>query len=187
MIFMRKRLNYSLSLITIHWIMPLLLCLTTIGAYVKINKKFLDIADLMTALEIFDSMRGPIVNLPEKIIQLEISNISNKTKSLIINFFQTLFFAEKQIDNLRMNYFYKRDFSPFEEFIQLRGNNKKAQHITKVMLASFLENNLSEEDKKELLQKPKIEAIFNRIDKDEDLLISYTDFILSIEPFCSNV
>ena len=86
-----------------------------------------------------------------------------------------------------MNYFYKRDFSPFEEFIQLRGNNKKAQHITKVMLVSFLENNLSEEDKKELLQKPKIEAIYNRIDKDEDLLISYTDFILSIEPFCSNV
>ena len=127
------------------------------------------------------------INLPEKIIQPEISNISNKTKSLIINFFQTLFFAEKQIDNLRMNYFYKRDFSPFEEFIQLRGNNKKAQHITKVMLVSFLENNLSEEDKKELLQKPKIEAFYNRIDKDEDLLISYTDFIISIEPFCSNV
>ena len=127
------------------------------------------------------------INLPEKIIQVEISNISNKTKSLIINFFQTLFFAEKQIDNLRMNYFYKRDFSPFEEFIPLNGNNKKAQHITKVMLASFLENNLSEEDKKELLQKSKIEAIYNRIDKDEDLLISYTDFIVSIEPFCSNV
>ena len=70
MIFMRKRLNYSLSLITIHWIMPLLLCLTTIGAYVKINKKFLNIADLMTALEIFDSMRGPIVNLPERIREI---------------------------------------------------------------------------------------------------------------------
>ena len=67
MIFMRKRLNYSLSLITVHWIMPLLLCLSTIGAYVKINKRFLEIADLMTALEIFDSMRGPIVNLPDRI------------------------------------------------------------------------------------------------------------------------
>ena len=67
MIFMRKRLNYSLSLITVHWIMPLLLCLSTIGAYVVINNKFLDIADLMTALEIFDSIRGPIVNLPDRI------------------------------------------------------------------------------------------------------------------------
>ena len=36
--------------------MPLLLCLSTIGAYVIINNKFLEIADLMTALEIFDSL-----------------------------------------------------------------------------------------------------------------------------------
>ena len=70
MIFMRRRLNYSLSLITIHWIMPLLLCLSTIGAYVKINNHFLDIADLMTALEIFDSIRGPIVNLPDRIREI---------------------------------------------------------------------------------------------------------------------
>ena len=70
MIFMRRRLNYSLALITVHWIMPLLLCLSTIGAYVKLNSKFLDIADLMTALEIFDSIRGPIVNLPDRIREI---------------------------------------------------------------------------------------------------------------------
>ena len=70
MIFMRKRLNYSLSLTTVHWIMPLLLCLSTIGAYVKINNKFLDIADLMTALEIFDSIKGPLVNLPDRIREI---------------------------------------------------------------------------------------------------------------------
>jgi ABC-type multidrug transport system fused ATPase/permease subunit len=97
MIFMRKRLNYSLSLITIHWIMPLLLCLSTIGAYVKINKRFLEIADLMTALEIFDSIRGPIVNLPDRIrevinayvsmnrvanfLKIKINNNSNITKN----------------------------------------------------------------------------------------------------------
>jgi ABC-type multidrug transport system fused ATPase/permease subunit len=97
MIFMRKRLNYSLSIITIHWIMPLLLCLSTIGAYVKINKRFLEIADLMTALEIFDSIRGPIVNLPDRIrevinayvsmnrvanfLKIKINNNSNITKN----------------------------------------------------------------------------------------------------------
>ena len=70
MIYMRKRLNYSLTLITVHWIMPLLLCLSTIGAYVKIYNEFLDIADLMTALEIFDSIRGPIVNLPDRIREI---------------------------------------------------------------------------------------------------------------------
>ena len=70
MIFMRKRLNYSLYIITIHWIMPHILCLSTIGAYVLFNKKFLDIADLMTSLEIFDSIRGPLVNLPARIREI---------------------------------------------------------------------------------------------------------------------
>ena len=140
----------------------------------------------------YDSFRKLIIpfdllNLPEKTIQPDKNNISNKTKSIIINFFQTLFFVEKQIDYLRMNYFYKRDFSPYEEFIKLRGNNKKANHITKIMLASFLDNNLENEEKKELFQKSKFEPFFNRFDKDEDLLISYTDFIQSIEPYCTNV
>jgi hypothetical protein len=128
-----------------------------------------------------------LINLPEKSIQPDKNTISNKTKSIIINFFQTLFFVEKQIDYLKMNYFYKRDFSPYEEFIQLRGNNKKANHITKIMLASFLDNYLENGEKKELLLKSKFEPFFNRFDKDGDLLISYTDFIQSIEPYCTNV
>ena len=70
MFFMRKRLNYSLYIITIHWIMPLMLCFSTIGAYVLFNKKFLEIADLMTGLEIFDSIRGPLVNLPARIREI---------------------------------------------------------------------------------------------------------------------
>ena len=127
------------------------------------------------------------INLHEKMIQAEINNLSNRTKSLIINFFQILLYIEKEIDNLKMNYFYKRDFSPYEEFIQLRLNNKKAQYITKIMLAEFLDNYLRDEEKKEILQKPKFEAFYNRLDKDEDLLISYSDFILTIQPFNSNV
>ena len=127
------------------------------------------------------------INLPEKMIQAEMNNLTNRTKSLIINFFQTLLYVEKQIDNLKMNYFYKRDFSPYEEFMQLRLNNKKAQHITKIMLAAYFDNYLNDEEKKEILLKPKFEAFYNRLDKDEDLLISYSDFIQSIQPFNSNV
>ena len=127
------------------------------------------------------------INEPEKMIQPEMNNLTNKTKSLIINFFQTLFFVEKQIDNLRMNYFYKRDFSPYEEFIQLRLNDKKAQNVTKILLIKYFETYLNDEEKKELLLKQKIDIIFNRLDKDEDLLFSYTDFIKSIEPFNTNV
>ena len=127
------------------------------------------------------------INEPEKMVQPEMNNITNKTKSLIINFFQTLFYVEKQIDNLKMNYFYKRDFSPYEEFIQLRLNDKKAQNITKIMLVKYFETYLNDEEKKELLLKQKIDIFFNRLDKDGDLLFSYTDFIKSIEPFNTNV
>ena len=127
------------------------------------------------------------INLQEKMVQPEMNNLTNKTKSLIINFFQTLFFVEKQIDNLKMNYFYKRDFSPYEEYIKLRLNDKKAQNITKIMLVKFFEAHLNDEEKKELLLKTKIDTFFNRLDKDEDLLISYSDFIKSIEPFKTNV
>ena len=70
LIFMRKRLNFAIVLIVIHWVMPLLLCLSTLGAYVKINDKFLEIADLMTALEIMDNLRGPIIYLPDRIREI---------------------------------------------------------------------------------------------------------------------
>ena len=36
MIFMKTNLNISVVLINIHWVIPLLLCLTNIGAYVNI-------------------------------------------------------------------------------------------------------------------------------------------------------
>ena len=55
------------------------------------------------------------------------------------------------------------------------------------MLASFLDNYLENGEKKELLLKSKFEPFFNRFDKDGDLLISYTDFIQSIEPYGTNV
>ena len=127
------------------------------------------------------------INLPEKTIQPELSNLTNRTKSLINNFFQTLFFVEKQIDILRMNYFYKKDFSPYEEFIQLRGNDKKAKLINNIMLITFLDNNLANGEKRDILNKQKINAFFNRFDKDNDMLISYTDFVKNIEPFNSNI
>ena len=68
--YMKKRLNFAVVLIVIHWVMPLLLCLSTIGAYVKINDKFLNIADLMTALEIFDNIRGPLILLPDRVREI---------------------------------------------------------------------------------------------------------------------
>ena len=127
------------------------------------------------------------LNLPEKTIQPELNNLTNMTKSLIINFFRVLFFVEKQIDTLRMNYFYKKNFSPYEEFIQLRGKDKKIKLINNLMLCTFLEKNLKYEEKRDMMNKMKINAFFNRFDKDNDMLISYTDFVKNIEPFNSNI
>ena len=123
----------------------------------------------------------------EKIIHPELNNITNRTKNSIIKFFHTLFSVEKQIDNLRMNYFYKRDFSPYEEFIKLRNGNRRLQSISKVMLYNFLAQNLNINEKNDILNDKNIDNIFNRLDKDKDLLISYSDFCLFIEPFNSNV
>ena len=86
-----------------------------------------------------------------------------------------------------MNYFYKKDFSPYEEFIQLRGNDKKVKLINNLMLCSFLDRNLNKEEKRDILNKMKINAFFSRLDKDNDMFISYTDFVKNIEPFNSNI
>jgi hypothetical protein len=75
---MKTNLNISLVLIIIHWVIPLLLCLTTIGAYVKLNYKFLNIADLMTFLEIIDNIRGPIIYLPDRVRELINAYVSLK-------------------------------------------------------------------------------------------------------------
>ena len=85
MIYMEKKLNLTVVLIVIHWIMPLFLCLSTIGAYIKINNTFINIADLITALEIFDSIRRPLVNLPDRIREVinayvSLNRISNFLK-----------------------------------------------------------------------------------------------------------
>ena len=127
------------------------------------------------------------INLPEKIIQPEFSNLTNKTKSLIINFFYTLLNVEKQLDILKMNYYYKTNFSPYEEFIQLRGNDKKAKFINNIMLINYLEKNLNNDEKRDILIKNKINAFFNRFDKDKDMMISFSDFVINIEPFNSNI
>ena len=117
------------------------------------------------------------INLPEKIIQPEFSNLTNKTKSLIINFFHTLLNVEKQLDILKMNYYYKTNFSPYEEFIQLRGNDKKAKFINNIMLINYLEKNLNNNEKRDILIKNKINAFFNRFDKDKDMMISFIFYV----------
>ena len=55
------------------------------------------------------------------------------------------------------------------------------------MLCTFLEKNLTYEEKRDIMNKMKIDAFFHRFDKDNDMLISYTDFVKNLEPFNSNI
>ena len=76
-----------------------------------------------------------------------------------------------------MNYYYKTNFSPYEEFIQLRGNDKKAKFINNIMLINYLEKNLNNNEKRDILIKNKINAFFNRFDKDKDMMISFIFYV----------
>ena len=101
MVFMKSKLNISVVLVIIHWIMPLLLSLSTIGAFVKINDKFLNIADLMTFLEIIDNIRGPIIYLPDRVRELINAYVSlNRISSYLkINTEKKSNFTKKKDEN----------------------------------------------------------------------------------------
>ena len=64
---------------------------------------------------------------------------------------------------------------------------KRLNIFNNIMLITFLEKNLFNEEKRQILNKYKINAFFNRFDKDSDMLISFTDFVKNIEPFNSNI
>ena len=65
LIFLKKQINFILILDILHFSIPILFTLSTIGSYVKINNSFLPITDLMTALDVFDSITNPIGRLTE--------------------------------------------------------------------------------------------------------------------------
>lgn len=129
------------------------------------------------------------LELPDKNILPELKNISFSTKNLLINFFQTLCTNEKKIDDLKTNFNYSKNFSPYEQFLKLKGIVKKVQQVNKSMLLKYLENNLSDNYGINSIEelKKKIEPLYYRIDKDGDLLISFEDFSNFIRPFNTNI
>ena len=118
--------------------------------------------------------------LPEKMIDPESDEISPATKLLIIEMFKILLTFEVKIEKIRLKFVNDKNFSPYEQFLILKGkNSSKITKIDKRMLYNYLiENVFNGETIDDFL----INLIYNRMDLDKDLLISYDDFAMGISP-----
>ena len=61
---MKKILNLKVISQFIHWSIPLVLSIVSVGVYTYTSGEVLDFANLMTSIDIFDSMSGPLYRLP---------------------------------------------------------------------------------------------------------------------------
>ena len=112
----------------------------------------------------------------EKLIELEKEKISDKSKSDLIEFFKGILFIESKIEKLKIKYTNSINFNCYEDFLKLKGQMKSAQKIDKKMFYNYLIKNNN------LIDSIPFESLFNRIDFDEDLMISYEDFAKFVSP-----
>ena len=118
--------------------------------------------------------------LPEKMIDPESDEISPATKHQIIEMFKILLTFEVKIEKIRLKFVNDKNFSPYEQFLILKGkNSSKITKIDKRMLYNYLIENVSNG---ETIDDFLINLIYNRMDLDKDLLISYDDFAMGISP-----
>ena len=61
---MTKIENFAVITGFIHWSIPLLLSVVSIGSYTYFTGKILDLPNLMTSIDIFDTMSGPLTKFP---------------------------------------------------------------------------------------------------------------------------
>ena len=61
---MKRILNLGVISQFIHWSIPLILSIVSVGVYTYISGAVLDVENLMTSIDIFDSMSGPLYRLP---------------------------------------------------------------------------------------------------------------------------
>ena len=61
---MTKIENFAVITGFIHWSIPLLLSVVSIGSYTYFSGKILDLPNLMTSIDIFDTMSGPLTKFP---------------------------------------------------------------------------------------------------------------------------
>lgn len=67
---MKRILNLGVISQFIHWSIPLILSIVSVGVYTYISGAVLDVENLMTSIDIFDSMSGPLYRLPIFIISV---------------------------------------------------------------------------------------------------------------------
>ena len=139
------------------------------------NEDYLIYNDFKKMLIPFDQL-----DKGDKLIELNSEEISNDSKQLIIQIFQATLTLEEKIEKLKMQYVNNKNFSPYEEFLILKGKGfPKARKIDKRMVYNFL---IVGADKKDNLTEFGINILFSRFDYDQDLMLSYEDFVKGISP-----
>ena len=118
----------------------------------------------------------------EKLIEIDKEKISDKSKSEIIELFKAIMFIESKIEKLKIKYTNSNNFNCYEDFLKLKGQMRSAQKIDKKMLYNYLLQN----NNGYTIDSIPFEALFNRIDWDEDLMISYEDFARFVSPVTNN-
>ena len=91
-------------------------------------------------------------------------------------------FIESKIEKLKIKYTNSNNFNCYEDFLKLKGQMRSAQKIDKKMLYNYLLQN----NNGYTIDSIPFEALFNRIDWDEDLMISYEDFARFVSPVTNN-
>ena len=116
----------------------------------------------------------------DKLIQLNNEEISPESKELIVQIMKLTLTLEEKIEKLKLQYVNNKNFSPYEEFLILKGKSfPKARKIDKRMVYNFL---VSGSQKNDNLTEFGISLLFSRFDYDRDLMISYEDFVRAISP-----
>ena len=134
---------------------------------------------------IYDDFKKMLIPFDEidngdKLIELNNEEISPESKELIVQIMKLTLTLEEKIEKLKLQYVNNKNFSPYEEFLILKGKGfPKARKIDKRMVFNFL---VSGAQKNDNLTEFGISLIFSRFDYDKDLMISYEDFVRAISP-----
>ena len=139
------------------------------------NEDYFEYDDFKKMLIPFDELDNG-----DKLIELNNEEISPESKELIVQIMKLTLTLEEKIEKLKMQYVNNKNFSPYEEFLILKGQGfPKARKIDKRMVYNFL---VSGTQKNDNLTEFGISLIFSRFDYDRDLMISYEDFVKGISP-----
>ena len=129
----------------------------------------------------YDQLKGnKLPNVQNYNIDNEEEMVSQHSKGMLIEFFKVLLTLEAKIERTKLRFVNDKNFSPYEQFLMLKGiENKYITKVDKRMLYNYMIENCKGGSN---VDNEGLGSLFNRLDNDEDMLISYDDFAFAISP-----